>query len=198
MEAPSGRVPLAVVVVVMLWRRFMGGRGAQQNTPAYAGAGAPYSQRDQQTPDNNVRPMNFQSADAQGGASAAASNIPPDFDVEAFVRQAKLGFIRLQAANDTADLADIRDFTTPEVFAEIKMSIDERKGATQKTDVILLEAEVLEVAEEDQRYIVSVHFSGQLREEANTAPAAFAEIWHLVKPVDGNRGWMVAGIQQLQ
>ena len=40
-------------------------------------------------------------------------------------------------------------------------------------------------------------FSGQLREDANAAPEAFAETWHLVKPTDGSRGWNVAGIQQV-
>jgi predicted lipid-binding transport protein (Tim44 family) len=59
-----------------------------------------------------------------------------------------------------------------------------------------LNAELLEVASEDNRHIASVHFSGQLRED-NGAPEAFAETWHLVKPTDGSRGWNVAGIQQV-
>jgi len=55
---------------------------------------------------------------------------------------------------------------------------------------------LLEVVTEENRHIASVRFSGQLREEANAAPEAFSEVWHLVKPVDGSRGWNVAGIQQ--
>jgi len=42
-----------------------------------------------------------------------------------------------------------------------------------------------------------VRFHGQLREENDVAPTNFDEVWHLVKPVDGNRGWMIAGIQQV-
>ena len=60
-----------------------------------------------------------------------------------------------------------------------------------------LNAELLEVVTEDSRHVASVHFSGQLREDANAAPEAFAEIWHLAKPLDGSRGWNVAGIQQV-
>ncbi|MBR0567365.1 Tim44 domain-containing protein [Azoarcus sp. L1K30] len=126
------------------------------------------------------------------GASAAAS----DLDAEAFARQAKLNFIRLQTANDAGNLDDLREFTTPEVFAEISMQIAERKGVPQHTAVVDLNAEVIEVAEEDSRYIVSVRFSGLVREEDDAAPVALDEIWHLIKPVSGDSGWRVAGIQQ--
>ena len=127
---------------------------------------------------------------------AAARNIPADFDVDGFLRQAKLNFVRLQAANDRGDMDDIREFTSPELFAEIQMQYQERGSKAQETDVMQLNAELLEVVTEDKRHIASVHFSGQLRED-NAAPDAFAETWHLVKPVDGSRGWNVAGIQQV-
>jgi predicted lipid-binding transport protein (Tim44 family) len=104
--------------------------------------------------------------------------------------------VRLQAANDRGDMDDIREFTSPEVFAEVKMQYQERGSKTQETDVMQLNAELLEVVTEDSRHVASVHFSGQLRED-NGAPEAFAEVWHLAKPLDGSRGWNVAGIQQI-
>ncbi len=125
----------------------------------------------------------------------AAPALPAGFDAEAFTRQAKVNFLRMQAANDAGNLDDIREFTTPEMYAEIKLDIDERKGATQRTEVTLLDAEVLDAAEEDNRYLVSVRFHGMLKEDSDT-PAAFDEIWHLTKPASGKGGWMVAGIQQ--
>ena len=114
------------------------------------------------------------------------------------MRNAKVNFIRLQAANDAGNLDDIREFTAPEMFAEIKMGIDERKGAKQTTDVVQLDAEVLDVTEEANRYIVSVHFNGLIREEDGAAAQPFAEVWHMTKPRDGSRGWVLAGIQQVQ
>lgn len=129
--------------------------------------------------------------------AAAASAIPADFDAVGFARQAKLNFIRLQAANDAGNLEDIREFTTPEVFAEVSMQLKERGAATQRTDVVELNADVVEVAEEGERYIVSVRFTGLLREDEASAPAAIDEVWHLVKPVNGDAGWRVAGIQQV-
>ena len=71
-------------------------------------------------------------------------------------------------------------------------------GAAQETDVVTIEAEVLEVVEEPTRYIVSVRFAGLVREEKNAPAAVINEVWHLVKPREGNGGWLLAGIQQLQ
>ena len=128
--------------------------------------------------------------------AATASALPADFDAPGFARQAKLNFIRLQAANDAGNLEDLREFTTPEVFAEASMQIKERGASTQRTDVVELNADVIEVVEEAERYIVSVRFTGLLREDESSAPASIDEVWHLVKPTSGDAGWRVAGIQQ--
>jgi predicted lipid-binding transport protein (Tim44 family) len=190
---------LALVGVAFFVVRWLMSKRAPAPGMQYAGSGP-----------GNVVPVNFNPAPAQfeatgvgagataaAGAAAVAANIPADFDVEGFVRQAKLSFVRLQAANDRGDMNDIREFTTPEMYAEIKMQLQERGGRAQETDVMQLNAELLEVVTEDSRHIASVRFSGQLREEVGAAPQAFSEIWHLVKPVDGSRGWNVAGIQQV-
>ena len=133
---------------------------------------------------------------SSGSASMPPSSIPAGFDSEAFLRVAKLNFVRLQAANDAGNIDDIREFVTPEVFAEIKMQMSERDNVQQTTDVVTLDAELLEVVDDDSRHIASVRFSGMIRETEGGAATPFDEVWHLVKPADGSRGWMVAGIQQ--
>lgn len=135
---------------------------------------------------------------ASGVESAPAGSLPAGFDAEGFARQAKVNFLRMQAANDAGNLDDIREFTTPEMFAEIGLELQERKGAAQQTDVVLLEAEVLDATQEGDRYVASVRFHGTIREERDGAPQPFDEVWHLVKPVAGSSGWLVAGIQQAQ
>lgn len=120
----------------------------------------------------------------------------PDFDAEGFARQAKLNFIRLQTAHDEGNLDDIREFTTPEMFAEIRLQMAEFHTQGQRTDVLELNAEVIDVEEEDGRYIVSVRFNGLIRESSDTPPADFDEIWHLIKSKTNDRGWLIAGIQQ--
>lgn len=138
-----------------------------------------------------------------GGASAAQGaiegpSIPADFDVTGFLRQAKLNFVRLQAANDAGNMDDIRECTTPEMYAEIKLELQERGGALQKTEVVSVDAQLLDVTTEEKRHIASVRYTGLIREAPNAQPEAFDEVWHLTKPLDGSHGWTIAGIQQMQ
>lgn len=192
-------IALLVMIAFAAFRFFMARRAASQNGGmAYAGAGAGAG-----APNNAFR---MPASPAQTGGAAAGGSmiganlqgaqprIPADFDVAAFERNAKVNYIRLQAANDTGNLDDIRQFTSPEMFAELQMDIRDRNGATQHTDVLSLNAQVLEVAEDGALYVVSVRFTGELREDGVTGPVD--EIWHLTKPRQGNGGWILAGIQQ--
>jgi predicted lipid-binding transport protein (Tim44 family) len=186
---------VAVIAVIGFFLRKKAAAQAPGMQYAAAGAGA-----DGNAPRPDFTPAGGSTAAPMAAvpSSASTSNIPADFDAEAFARNAKLNFIRLQTANDAGNLDDIREFTTPEMFAEIKLAIDERKGAKQETDVVELNAQVFDVAQEENRHIVSVHFSGLIREDRNATAESFSEIWHLTKPIDGSRGWTVAGIQQVQ
>jgi len=173
---------LLAMAAFMLFRFFM-----RRNAPAPAMQYAGMPQR---------TPAAFdQAPDALGGGSTAGA-FPPGFDADAFAREAKLNFIRLQAAFDAANLDDLRAFTTPEVFAEIRMQLAERGDAAQATDVMTLDAEVLEAADEGNRHVVSVRFTGQVREAAGQDAVPLDEVWHLSKPASGQGGWVIAGIQQ--
>jgi predicted lipid-binding transport protein (Tim44 family) len=131
-----------------------------------------------------------------GAAVASTSAIPADFDTAGFERNAKVNFIRLQASNDAGNLDDIRQFTTPEMFAEIKMELSERGAATQKNEVVNIAAQVLEVDEDADRYLVSVRFTGVMRDDADQQDESFDEIWHMTKSRQGSSGWVLSGIQQ--
>lgn len=156
--------------------------------------------------------MLFRMLQSRGGSSAQFQANPPaafspainssiaqpsnfTLDETAFLRQAKSSFIRLQTAYDNKNLSDIREFTTPEVFAEIQMQLHERGDAVNQTDVLNVEAQLLDHAEENQVSFASVLFTAQLREEQNAAVEMVKEVWHFRKDVM-NSGWVVAGIQQ--
>jgi predicted lipid-binding transport protein (Tim44 family) len=174
---------LAVAALVMfLIAKF---RKPQQPAMQYAGQGAPYSQ-----------PV-AAPAYAGGASAPAARNIPADFPLEAFLRSAKMSFIRLQAANDRKDLNDIREYTTPEMFAEISMQLQERGSAAQTTEVIGVNADLLEVVTENNHAIASVRMSGQIAENKGT-PENFDEIWHVQKDLQNDKAvWLLSGIQQI-
>ncbi len=201
----------AIFLVRFVMRRMSG--GAPARGPALAAAGAPAAAPWQAPAPSERRGLD--TAPAMAGPSASSSPVsaepvaaepvpaavtpafvPASFDSEGFSRIAKMIFIRMQAANDSADLDDLRRFTTPEMFASARLDIQERGPSEQKTDVVRVDAEVLDVANEDDRQIVSVRFHGQLVEEAGAAPVDFSEVWHLVKPLDDSRSWAIAGIEQ--
>lgn len=167
--------------------------GRREPAPAYAGNGG-----------NAGGPARFEPLQPAAGSSSMAAMadepvaVPADFDTVGFLRQAKINFTRLQAANDAGNMDDIKAFTAPEVFAEVQMQYEERGKTKQQTDVMQLDAELVEVVSDGNRHIASVRFHGLLREDAHSAPASFDEVWHLVKPLDGSDGWRVAGIQQIQ
>ena len=177
---------LLVMAAVFVFRLLF--RKSQPSQPAYAGANLSRSE---------PGVSRFESLNPVPGSATPVAGIPAGFDTDGFLRQAKLNFIRLQAANDAGNLDDLKQFLAPEVFAEIQMQYDERGKAKQETDVQQLDADLLELVTENDQYIASVRFHGLIREDAGAAQP-FAEIWHLTKPVSDSGGWRVAGIQQIQ
>lgn len=170
--------------------------------PQYAGFGG---QHPGGTPDigSRIEPAAFQPAAAPAASAAvplpttAPWGVPADFDTNAFLRHAKSSFIRMQAAWDKADVNDLREFTTPEVFAELKMQIQERGANGDFTDVVNIDATLLGIETIGDEYLASVKFDGMIKSAPNAAAEPFAEVWNMAKPLNGSSGWVLAGIQQL-
>ena len=120
---------------------------------------------------------------------------PPGFDAPAFIEQAREQFVRLQAAYDHADLATLREVASTEVFDELRRQIDERHGATNVTEVMRLDTDLVEVQTDVDEYTATIRFHGLVREAPGTEPVQFNELWHLAKPRDGSAGWLLVGIQ---
>ncbi len=155
-------------------------------------SGAPIeSLRRQSTP--VIRPSSALISNAAEGAW----RIPADFDVESFLRQAKSQYVRLQAAHDAADLAQLSDFTSPDLFVRIKADIAARPTGQSKTEILGLDAELLGIHSDSVEHMACVRFRGALRERAELVTESFDEVWNLTKPLDGTAGWLLAGVQQL-
>jgi predicted lipid-binding transport protein (Tim44 family) len=189
-------VGLLALVAVFIFRLFRGKNADQASQPAYAG-GYPSGN----TPEIGSRLEPYgQPAALQSVPLSSTSlpwGVPADFDVPGFLRNAKTYFIRLQAAWDKADINDIREFTTTEMFAELKLQIQERGASPNNTDVVSLEAELMGVETPGSEYLASVRFSGMIKEAENAPAEPFTEVWNLSKPISGSGGWLLAGIQQL-
>jgi predicted lipid-binding transport protein (Tim44 family) len=140
-------------------------------------------------------------ANAFGGISKEPepfeSTLPPGFDQLTFLENAKQYFATLQKAWDQGDLASLREFTTPEMFATIQQDLAGRTDANNQTDVVTINAQLLGIETADGHYYCSVQFSGMIREQQGAPASDFSEIWNLSKPVEGPGGWVLAGISQL-
>lgn len=177
---------LIVAVVAFAARALLRGRTAQ-GPLQYAGAGA-----------GSAEPPVTALPGGAGAQSVAATTgrWPAGFNEAEFIRHARLNFVRLQEAHDRKDLSTLREFLAPQVYREIETDIRAAGDAPRTTEVLTLNAEVVDVAEEGGSYVVSVRFSGMIRDAAGAEAEPFSETWHLEKPLRGNAGWQVAGIQQ--
>lgn len=200
-------IALLAVAALVVIRMVMARRAGARAQPAYAGAGNhQYAGLGQeasvprwQPPAASSAPVSTVGAPSVPAVAAATAtgHVPEGFDVDGFVRNAKVYFVRLQAAFDAGDTDDLREFTSPEMFAELKLEIDERKGAPNQTDVLSLDGQLLGVDAVAGDNMASVRFSGMLREQPGTPAEAFDEVWNFTRPTAGQGGWVLAGIQQL-
>jgi predicted lipid-binding transport protein (Tim44 family) len=195
-------VGLLIFAGVFLVRMLMSRRETAKPLQ-YAGAGG----RDGVRPGNEnqarpvwsdtpkIEPHVAPAADAPG-FGVTRKPLPQGFDAAGFVSEAKRQFIRVQGSYDTADRAALSAVMTSEMYTEIGRELDER-GPHQPTEIVTLDADVLDVSTEGDKHWASVRFTGLVREDGEPQPKSIDEVWNLAKPVRGSSGWLLAGITQL-
>jgi predicted lipid-binding transport protein (Tim44 family) len=141
----------------------------------------------------------FARASASARRAAKASPLPADgFDRHRVLAEVKPHFVRLQAAWDLADLATLRELTTPAMYDEIAVQLALRGPAPNRTDVLTLHAELLGIEQVGPLWLASVQYSGMLRETCEHGAVPFRELWMLTLPTDGTaQGWRLARQQAL-
>jgi predicted lipid-binding transport protein (Tim44 family) len=197
-EAMGSMLLIAAVVMLglFLWRRMRGASLQPGTAAAGAGAGLGHMARTEAT--ESYRPTATSDATFNPQTDSNPNwTIPIGFDTDKFLRSAKMFFVRLQADWDTADLDDIRTFTTPEMFAEIKLELNERGASNSVTDIVSVEAQLLGIEHIPRDEIASVRFTGTLRQGPDAPVESFDEVWNLSKSPTNPQGWILAGIQQV-
>ena len=220
-----GLLALAVMMVIgMVMRARSKSSTASSAGPlafegAAAGAGSAPTLPRQYSPDHvgndaSARPWErsataFDAAKPAGGSMIGSAlggsqswGIPADFDAEGFLTSAKRNFVTLQAAWDRSDIERLRSMMTDGMLSEIKSQLAEREthasGQVNKTEVVLLDAQLLGIEDLGDSYLASVEFNGMIREEPSAGPSPFREVWNMSKSRSGGSGWLVAGVQALQ
>ena len=134
----------------------------------------------------------------EGSAEITPPVMPAGLDEAEFLAGAKALYARLQASWDRRDLGDIRGFTSPEVFAEISRQAKE-DPAPGKTDILMVEARVIEAGTQGTQTVISVLYDVLLREDQTDARSTqVREVWHIRRDESAsNPQWTLEGIQQL-
>jgi predicted lipid-binding transport protein (Tim44 family) len=218
-----GVAVMAVIGMIMRARRGgaapMGGNGglAYQGAGASAENPATFKQYSPQNVGNDASARPWEGQNTRFDSSAAAQTsgsmigaalggsqswgIPAGFDVDGFVTAAKRNFVTLQDAWDRSDITALRSMMTDAMVVEIRNQLSEREaqfpGQPNKTEVVMLDAQLLGIEEQADAYLASVEFNGMIREDASSGPSPFREVWNMTKSKQGG-GWLVAGVQALQ
>ena len=220
-------IGVAVLAVIGMILRARRGGAAQTGGLAYQGAGASAESPatfKQYSPshvgnDASARPWEGQNTRFDSSAASQTSGsmigsgigsglsgsqtwgIPAGFDVDSFVTAAKRNFVTLQDAWDRSDINALRSMMTDAMVVEIRNQLSEREaqfpGQPNKTEVVMLDAQLLGIEEQADAYLASVEFNGMIREDASSGPSPFREVWNMSKSKQGG-GWLVAGVQALQ
>jgi predicted lipid-binding transport protein (Tim44 family) len=218
---------VAVIAVIGMIMRARRGGGAQSGGLAYQGAGASaespatYKQYNPSNVGNDASARPWEGSNTRFDSSGASQStgsmigsgigsglsgaqtwgIPADFDVDSFVTAAKRNFVTLQDAWDRSDISALRAMMTDAMVVEIRSQLSEREaqfpGQPNKTEVVMLDAQLLGIEEQADAYLASVEFNGMIREDAASGPSPFREVWNMTKSKQGG-GWLVAGVQALQ
>ena len=222
-----GVAVIAVIGMIMRARRGGAAQTAGNGGLAYQGAGASaenpatFKQYSPQNVGNDASARPWEGQSTRFDSSAAASStgsmigsgigsglggsetwgIPAGFDVDNFLTAAKRNFVTLQDAWDRSDISALRSMMTDTMVLEIRNQLSEREaqfpGQPNKTEVVMLEAQLLGIEEQADAYLASVEFNGMIREDAASGPSPFREVWNMTKSKQGG-GWLVAGVQALQ
>ncbi len=182
-------------VLFLLFRLLRGRRPVAQ--PAGAGMGH-----------GGAGPGPFMTRDAGSGAAWGGLgggpdarpevSTPPGFDEADFLQGAKAAYGRLQTSWDARDLADIRQFTTDAVFSEISAQAQADPGPS-RTEVLMVDARLLEARAEGPATLATVYFDALLRENQGGGTDQVREVWHFRRQDDiANGMWLLDGIQQLE
>jgi predicted lipid-binding transport protein (Tim44 family) len=156
-------------------------------------------------------PMSFDRGPAPGWGSsgydpspetrtteAAPPPMPAGFDADEFLKGAKVIYTRLQASWDKRDLDDIRQFTSAEVFEEIRRQAQE-DPTPGKTELLLIAPRILEVREMDGQTVASVLYDVMMRETHAEMSRQVREIWHFSRATNNPEAfWVLEGIQQVE
>lgn len=145
------------------------------------------------------QPLSATPPASQGGGFAPSDvpfNLPPGFDMQAFLQGSREHYRTLQDAWNTNDLEKIREYVSPELFSDLSQ---ERATLTgdQHTEVMFVDAELVRADHTSYHAQVSLKFSGRYRDSVEAIEQDINEVWHLERDLTTeNTPWLIVGLDE--
>lgn len=128
-------------------------------------------------------------------AAAVPFDFPPGFQMNSFLAGARDHYRALQEAWNSNDLAKIREYVAPEIYADLAAERATLEGA-QHTEVMFVDAEIVRAELRGSTAELSVQFTGAYRDQHEGVEEKFTDIWHLARATDSPEApWYIVGIQ---
>ncbi|WP_077731566.1 TIM44-like domain-containing protein [Methylocaldum sp. 14B] len=133
------------------------------------------------------------------GTAGQPNSVPTDFDSAGFLSGARAAYETMQKAWDEGDLAQLRALTTDKVFGELQDQLRARGTESNRTELLKVDVELLEVRDLGSDREATVLFDVIIRESPEERPTQVREVWHFVRPKHSRQPtWFLDGIQQLE
>ncbi len=141
---------------------------------------------------------NLSSEKQEPTTPTAAVNVAGAFDEAEFLEGAKLLFARFQQANDSREIDDLRGFLSDDVYAEAVASA-QANPQQGRTEIMLLNARIMEVKSEEGHTRAIVFYDGQMRKGASgDQPEHIRVVWEFSRDDRADNGlWTLEKINKV-
>ncbi len=133
----------------------------------------------------------------RAGRAARREDRARQLQIDELLRLARLSFVQLQRAWDSADLGALGELATQQLLDELREQLAQRGPGPNRTEVLQLRARLLSLDDLQEALLASVEFTGLIREQQADEAAPFRELWMLASVKAAGSGWKLARVQSL-
>ena len=135
-------------------------------------------------------------ATVQSAAARGAVVLPEGWEQERLLCELRDHFLAVQCAWDLGDVPAMQGLATPQMLKELLLErgrcADPTTGGEMQSEVITLNATLIGFDETPMARVVSVEFSGSMREAAQAHSVPFRELWMLLQSTPEKGAWRLA------
>ncbi|MGF1716456.1 TIM44-like domain-containing protein [Photobacterium chitinilyticum] len=185
---------LIAFVVFKLFKTMRGTkRTPMGHREAYAGNSPQHKQHRQAASDANT------GFSQQSGSASTDSdvpfNLPPGFNMNAFLNGSRDHYRIIQGAWNHNELDKIREYVSPALLNDLAAERAKLDGE-QHTEVMYVDAELVRADYDSSTAQLSIKFSGRYKDRNEGVEEDITDVWHLERDLrTPNAPWLIVGIQ---